>query len=112
MSKLKHILSLLVISLVMYGCKPTQHLSEGELLLTKVTLDVNGKIDEDELNSIIKQHPNRKILGGIRFHLGIFNMVDKEKLSIKTIKKKEKLDKKNAVRADQSASTNRTFLPD
>ena len=31
-------------------------------------------------SSVIKQRPNRKIFGTIKFHLGVYNLVDKIKL--------------------------------
>ncbi|MBL4592943.1 MAG: BamA/TamA family outer membrane protein [Flavobacteriales bacterium] len=44
------------------------------MLLQKNKLKIDTrKIDKDNLETIIKQKPNRKILGVLRFHLGVYN---------------------------------------
>jgi outer membrane protein assembly factor BamA len=97
--KCRNILFLLIILLGLHSCHPTRHLVDEQILLTKVKLNVSGKITEDELVSVVKQQPNRKIVGSIRFHLGVYNMVDKQKLEIKIEAKQQKLGARNAKRA-------------
>ncbi|NQX96960.1 MAG: BamA/TamA family outer membrane protein [Flavobacteriales bacterium] len=57
-------------------CNPTKYVKPNELFLqkNKVSID-NRKIDKDNIASIIKQKPNRKILGLFRFHLGLHNII-------------------------------------
>jgi outer membrane protein assembly factor BamA len=65
---------LLVLSSIFYSCNPTKQLKPNQLFLQKIKIKKdNRKIDSDEIEGIIKQQPNRKILGVFRFHLGIFN---------------------------------------
>ncbi len=52
---------------------------EGKYLLDNMaikTKDLN--LDKDEMLAIVKQKPNRKILGIIRFHLGVYNFAHKD----------------------------------
>lgn len=63
---------LFVITII--SCNPTKSLKQGELFLkkNKIKIDVN-KIDKSNLESIVKQKTNKKILGLVRFHLGVYN---------------------------------------
>jgi outer membrane translocation and assembly module TamA len=84
--KTRKILSHQIVSLVffgtalfLFGCNPTKTLKDNELFLKKNKIIVdNSKIDKDELEEIIKQHPNKKILGVFRFHLGVYNLYSKK----------------------------------
>lgn len=63
-----------------FSCNPARRVAEGSYLLTKTKIHNDNKaISEDELNSILKQQPNRKILGIIRFHLRVFNFANRGK---------------------------------
>jgi len=61
------------------SCNPTKHIQPNQLFLKalKVKTD-NRKLDIEEIHNIIKQHPNKKILGIFRFHLGIYNLFYKK----------------------------------
>ena len=74
-----HFLILGVLLFLLSGCNPTKYVKPDELFLkkTKVKID-NRKIDKDNIESIIKQKPNRKMLGLFRFHLGVYNLFKKE----------------------------------
>ena len=63
----------------LFSCNPTKHVKPNELFLqkNKIRLD-NHKIDKNEIDDIIKQKPNRKILGLFRFHLGVYNLFKEE----------------------------------
>lgn len=65
----------LVSILLFYSCNPTKKLKDNdEFLQTNKIIVDNKKIDKEELEAIIKQHPNKKILGIFRFHLGWYNL--------------------------------------
>lgn len=72
----------LVLILLFYSCNPTKKLKDNEEFLqtNKIIVD-NKKVDKEELEAIIKQHPNKKILGIFRFHLGWYNLFSKNENS-------------------------------
>ena len=71
----KYPLFILFFALTFYACNPARKLPEGQYLLTKnVIVADTGLIEKDRLASLIKQKPNRKILGVFRFHLGVYNL--------------------------------------
>jgi len=52
---------------------------EGQFLLDNMAIKTkNLNLDKDEMLAIVKQKPNRKILGLIRFHLGVYNFAHKD----------------------------------
>jgi outer membrane translocation and assembly module TamA len=52
---------------------------EGQYLLDNMAIKTkNLNLDKDEMMAIVKQKPNRKILGLIRFHLGVYNFAHKD----------------------------------
>ena len=61
------------------SCSPVRDLGENKYMLHKNTI----RSDKSELNesvtSILKQKPNRKILGIFRFHLGVYNLANRGK---------------------------------
>jgi outer membrane protein assembly factor BamA len=65
--------------LILYSCNPTKHLKPDELFLkkNKVKIDTR-KLDADAIEGIVKQNPNRKILNVFRYHLGIYNLINKK----------------------------------
>jgi len=69
----------LVVLFSFNACRPTKHLKENELLLTAVNIETNGKKRyNDDLKSISKQQPNRKLVGVFRIYLGIHNLFYKK----------------------------------
>lgn len=70
----------LVVASVFFGCSPAKYVPEGQHLLTSVKVKTdNRKVDNDDLYALIKQKPNRKILGVLRFHLWVHNRARKGK---------------------------------
>lgn len=68
--------SLLIIALtfVLSSCKITRNVPENKYLLTQNRIKINTtQIDKAELQTIIKQKPNRKFFGIIRFNLRAYN---------------------------------------
>ncbi|MDB4533363.1 BamA/TamA family outer membrane protein [Vicingaceae bacterium] len=60
--------------ILLSGCNPTKYVKPNELFLKKTNVKIDTrKIDKDNLESLVKQKPNKKILGLFRFHLGIYN---------------------------------------
>lgn len=65
--------------LLLVSCRPTRHIQAGEYLVTKsvVHLNENNKheteVSSSDLESILRQKPNRKVFGLINFHLGVWN---------------------------------------
>lgn len=77
------------------SCSPTRKLADGEYLLVKNIIKNDSKVvSKSDLESYIRQKPNRKIFGFYRFHLQVHNLVNQEKLE----KRAKILDEKNAKR--------------
>lgn len=76
---LKIIAKILIILLIglFSGCMPTKLVPDDKFLLNKVSIKCDNKdIDKEELYSYLKQKPNKRILGIIRFHLAAYNFVN------------------------------------
>lgn len=68
-----------VLLLFLSSCNPTKHVKPDELFLQKNKIKISTrKIDKDDIEAIVKQKPNRKILGLFRFHLGVYNLYKEE----------------------------------
>lgn len=61
------------------GCQIQRSIPEGAYLLDKNTIKCDRAEFREGLYPIIKQQPNRKILGMFRFHLGVYSMADRGK---------------------------------
>ncbi len=82
------------------ACSPTKRLVEGEYLLSKNELLTNGiELSKEELQEIIKQQPNRKILPFARFHLHMNNLPSDGRLNVSRVRKDARVARKNAKRA-------------
>ena len=75
---IKHILTLGLIGgvfLILFSsCNPTKSLTPGQVFLqsNKIKID-NRKINKDEVEGLIKQKANKKILEIARFYLGVYH---------------------------------------
>jgi outer membrane protein assembly factor BamA len=68
-----------IVQLLIVGCNPTKHVKPNELFLKKNSIQIDTrKINKEELESIVKQKTNRKILHTFRYHLGLYNLVNKK----------------------------------
>ncbi len=72
------------LAVTMSSCKPTRYVQKGDLLVTRNIIHLNQTetpsptmVSEDDLLLVLKQKPNRKILGLISFHLGVWNYAQK-----------------------------------
>ena len=87
------------LALSIVGCSPTRKLADDEYLLIKNKVkNGNKEIDSDDLKSLIRQKPNRKIIGFFRFHLQVFNLVDREKVRVRAQELERKNEKRNLRR--------------
>ncbi|MEO8147292.1 MAG: BamA/TamA family outer membrane protein [Bacteroidia bacterium] len=67
-------LCLVIAAMCFFSCSSTKHLKPNEYLLDKNIIKVEPGSLKSELVPIIKQKPNRKILGLFRFHLSVYNL--------------------------------------
>ncbi len=80
---LKHIYSILIIAFLIAGCKSTKFVPKDRYLLKKNKIEIIGKhIEKSEISSIIKQQPNKKLIG-IKWNLFLFNRFDSTSISQK-----------------------------
>jgi outer membrane protein assembly factor BamA len=88
-----------LVAVFLFACNPTRKLKEGEYLLQKNhIIDTDTKIGKTEIESYIKQKPNRKILLVLRFHLWLHNLANEDRIKRKRVLIDKKLEKKNAKR--------------
>ena len=93
------LLLLFFISVLIIACSPTRKLSKGEFLLNRnVIIDNPKEIEKIEIQAYIKQKPNRRIFGSVRFHLWLYNIVNKDKMLAKKAARDKKIDEKNIQR--------------
>ncbi len=107
---LKYFLVLFV-GLILGSCQVNKNLKEGEYLVEKNQVKFNGtNIDHAELESYLRQKPNRKILKVVPFNLWLYFQIDQKKmLSFKT-KRNLKFDKINQKRLDKSTKKNQARI--
>lgn len=100
--KLTYFLSF-CLTIILFSCNQTKHVPQGKYLLKKNKVVVKGdKIDGDEISDIIRQQPNRTMLG-MKFKLWAYNretyfyMIKSDSLTIAEIRKvkNEKIKAKN-----------------
>lgn len=71
--------TLFISILSLLGCSPTKYVPEDEYLLNKYNIEYkNRNIKKDDLERVIKQKPNKRILG-LKFHLSLYNLSKKDK---------------------------------
>lgn len=91
-------LSILITFFILQACKTTRHVEEGNYLLRKNDIHLNpeGKIksevSKEELESVLRQKPNRRIAGFIPFHISVWNFAHSREIRIqkRTESRKEK----------------------
>jgi hypothetical protein len=84
-----------MIVLAFVACKQTKYVPDGEHMLRKNKVVVSvDKLDEDEVESIIRQQPNYSRLG-VKWKLLAYNTVDSVTIANKRHRKNLKLRKKN-----------------
>ena len=98
-----------VLFALLSSCKLTKYVPDDQFLLNnnniefvKDSLNHQRKINLEDLNSILKQQPNRKLFLGYRFHLNLYNLSNQSRIDRAILrkesdstKKREKIDNKN-----------------
>jgi outer membrane protein assembly factor BamA len=65
--------------LFLSSCGGLKHLPEGRYLLVKNTVKIDHPGLREQVTGIIKQKPNRKMLGLVRFHMGVYQIGERGK---------------------------------
>lgn len=69
------ILLILCLSSFFYACSPTRYVGKDEYLLHRVKVRMEEKNSNiPDLKKSVRQRPNTRILGVVRFHLGLYNL--------------------------------------
>lgn len=75
----------------------TRKLNDGQYLLDKNRIKTNNdKVDKDDLSTVIKQRPNRKIFSVVKFHLMLHNTMDSARVAKREVRKIKRKNKKIA----------------
>lgn len=91
--------TMVLFTMLFASCNPTRRLQKGDYLLNKNIIRNNKtNISDSELLGYARQKTNRKILGYWRFHLWVYNTVDKDKYQARYKKRVEKRLKLNEKR--------------
>ena len=95
-----HIVPLLAL-LALCACNPTKRVAEGDYLLKRNRITVTGSGgDPTELAAIVKQKPNKRILG-VPFYLGLYNLRDPEAVMLKRLRHDSLCAQRNVERAQK-----------
>ncbi len=96
--KHRHIAAVLAGSILLAGCDPTRRVPQGSYLLKRNKVDVvDNAVDPAELEPIMKQKPNKRILW-VPFYLHTYNLPNPEKIPQWQAKKDARIDRKNERR--------------
>jgi outer membrane translocation and assembly module TamA len=89
------------------SCSVKKYLKENEYLVERnVIKHDNLKIDQSELNSFIRQKPNRKILKIVPFNLWLYFQIDQKKMIYFREKRDLKYDRINEKRIEKNRIKN------
>lgn len=95
-----HILPLLAL-LALGACNPTKHVAEGDYLLKRNRIVLTEKgVDPAELAAIVKQKPNKRILG-VPFYLGLYNLRDPAEVMRKRLRNDSLCAQRNVERSNR-----------
>jgi hypothetical protein len=85
---------ILITSFFVTSCY-TRKLNEGEYLLDKNKILTNSnEVDKEDLESVIRQRPNKKIFSVVKFHLALHNLMDSAKVAKRELRKIERKNKR------------------
>jgi outer membrane protein assembly factor BamA len=107
--KIRSIVWVILLPFLFNACNPTKKLrSDEHLLIKNHIIDKDTKLQKTDIESYIKQKPNRKILLFVRFHLWLYNQANEEKIRRKRILHDQKIDRKNTKRIAKGKSRKRS----
>lgn len=101
-----YLISLLALLCFTWSCNQTKYVPEGQYLLVENEVEIKRDsslslsflnktgVSEEELTTIIKQKPNRKIIIG-KFHLWLYNRSNQARIDRRIEIKNKKIEKKN-----------------
>jgi outer membrane protein insertion porin family len=93
--KISNYIAFFAIIFAIHGCSSTKLVPPTKHLLIKNKIKIKGdKISNSELDDVLKQKPNVKILG-MRLRLALFNSIDSAKAEHGRIQKLNRLNRKN-----------------
>lgn len=66
----------ILLTVLLWGCRSTRHVPEGQYLLesVEVVVDDTASLDREELRNYLRQQPNHKVLGFARLQLATYNL--------------------------------------
>jgi outer membrane protein assembly factor BamA len=97
----------LIVSLILGSCQVNKNLKDGEFLVEKNQIKFNGtNIDHAELESYLRQKPNRKILKAVPFNLWLYFQIDQKKMLSYKAKRNLKFDRINQKRIAKNTKKN------
>lgn len=103
---LKHFF-ILIVSLILGSCQINKHLKDGDYLVEKNKIKSNGtEIDHAELESYLRQKPNRKILKTVPFNLWLYFQIDQKKMASHKINRNLKFEIINQKRLVKNTKNN------
>ncbi|MDI9536011.1 MAG: BamA/TamA family outer membrane protein [Bacteroidota bacterium] len=90
---------ILIILVLSFSCSSTKYVAEGDYLLasTKINIEGSSDIDKEDLESSLRQKPNKKVFG-LRFYLMVYNSINQDKEKLREEKRKVKDAERNAKR--------------
>ncbi|MEO8088473.1 MAG: hypothetical protein ABI763_16755, partial [Bacteroidota bacterium] len=73
MKNLSPLFFIIITSILLMACNPLKKIPEGSYFLNKSKIETDSvHFKKEELTSLLRQKSNRKILGVLRLHLGIY----------------------------------------
>jgi outer membrane protein assembly factor BamA len=102
------ILSFLLSAGLFYaGCGSARKLKSNELLLRRNTINTsNADLNKEEINTYIRQKPNRRLLYVYPFYLEIYNLVNQDKLKSQKQHRDARIDAINEKRKIKNEALN------
>lgn len=74
-----HFFLFVIVLMLLYSCSPVRKMGPNAVLLNKNVIKSDEPKYHDGINGILKQKPNRRILGVFRFHLGVYTLFNQGK---------------------------------